>query len=161
MFDFSVTADDRVILEESMRNLNDMPTYVAPDYPTLDGKQIVMGIGNEVIGFTPGTFVEDKEKVAGIAFPTLVQIGLYDALQAVEDVVAWNQTCKHSDEKWKKKTIGYHDAKGIGHLNSAQCGITDDTETLLPHRAHAVTRLLMALALELKQNYDGYLESNP
>lgn len=109
-----------------------------PDYPTLDGKRL------------------SSQEVKPISFylPTLVAIGLGEALLEVEEVLAWNQTEKHPNAKWKSKSIAYHDAKGVSHLNKAQCGDLVDSETKCRHRAHAICRLMMSLQHELNQSND-------
>lgn len=147
-----------------MRDINDCP--MMPDYPTLDGKAIVPDISDvirPIDGFSGPVSMRNYELTESdlkqridahiaSALPVLAAIGLTEALLAVEKVLAWNETEKHPNAKWKSKSIGYHDAKAVGHLNWSQCGILDDYETEQPHRAHAACRLLMSLALELQQN---------
>jgi hypothetical protein len=81
-------------------------------------------------------------------WPTLVAIGLVDALDEVESVAAGNQG-KHPGRKWVTKSISHHDAKAIKHLGTVQCGQPFDADTGKRGRAHAALRLLMALGLEL------------
>lgn len=103
-------------------------------------------------------FIQEGKQREG--FPVLSSIGLLDALREVEKVVAWNKTEKHADCKWKRKSIDYHDAKAVKHLSTAQCeafadlpGLDDETD--LSHRAHAACRVLMSLALELRERQFG------
>ncbi len=81
--------------------------------------------------------------------PTLVSIGLLDALLEVEAVLAWNSEEKHPGAKWKSKSVSWHDSKAVSHLSQAQHVSLKDHETGKSHRAHACCRLLMALAHEL------------
>lgn len=138
-----------------MRDLNDCPTM--PDYPTINGNPVswygksvnLDHIIRPVDGWATPTKDPTNEALKD-ALPVLVSIGLLDALKEVEGVLAWNETEKHPNAKWKSKTISYHDAKAVSHLNWSQCGVMNDYETLKSHRAHAACRLLMSLALELK-----------
>lgn len=115
------------------------PVFQMPTTPTLDGKPIV-------------SEPDELALYLGESIPTLINIGLLDALLEVEKVLAWNETDKHPGAKWKSKTIGYHDSKAISHLHWSQCGVMEDYETGCSHRAHAACRLLMSLALELNSN---------
>ena len=119
-----------------------------PNGPTIDGKPIytdvVMDPGSQL------NRILSHINHAKLTCPTLVNIGLLRALDEVEGVLAWNQTEKHPGAKWKRKSLSYHDAKSVSHLNKAQCGERKDPETLRSHRAHSCARLLMALAHELE-----------
>lgn len=84
----------------------------------------------------------------GERWPTLIAIGLGDALDAVEEIAAAHQS-KHPGRKWITKTVAHHDAKSIKHLSTVQCGQPRDLDSGLPGRAHAALRMVMALALEL------------
>lgn len=128
--------------------------------------QTVYGLGQEVLSYTGKPirqWLDDPAEVeiaarlsmearVGTAIPTLVAIGLLDALLEVESVLAWNEAEKHTGSKWKSKNSFYHDAKAISHLSRSQCGELTDAETLKSHRAHSVCRLLMSLAHELSQD---------
>jgi hypothetical protein len=95
--------------------------------------------------------VIDTEPAPGPSrWPTLEEIGLTEALDAIEAVAAANQG-KHPGCKWKTETIAHEDAKCIKHLGTAQCGAPIDNDSGLPARAHATLRLLMALGLELSR----------
>lgn len=151
-----------------MKTILDCPHLL--DYPTFDGvrvecepppfhdtKVVVSDLKlSENLAVALSAFERDRTlKVKqSEAFPVLAEIGLLDALREVEAVVAWNKTEKHSDCKWKKKGINYHDAKAVKHLGEAQCNASsglspNDHETGRSHRAHAACRLLMSLAHEL------------
>jgi dATP/dGTP diphosphohydrolase len=121
------------------------PEHKMPDYPTIDGKPFP-----KFREYYKNSTLTDVTFTSFVALPTLVSVGLLDALKEVEAVLSWNATEKHSDCKWKRKSISYHDAKSIKHLSEAQCGNLNDHETGRRHRAHAICRLLMSLAHELK-----------
>lgn len=133
-----------------------------PDHATCDGVP-VHGIGSSIVGYAEANpEIENKsigrlldKKLKEIrdlksVCPTLVAIGLKDALVEVEAVLAWNQTEKHPDSKWKTKTAAWHNAKALKHLSQSQCGVLQDEETKRSHMAHAAARLLMSLAHELR-----------
>ncbi len=132
----------------AMRDLNDCPIDLDRAIRPVDGFQNTVPVIREC-EFTAEDHRNSIEYHIRAALPTLSIIGLTDALLEIEKVLAWNETEKHPNAKWKTKTIGYHDDKAVKHLNCSKFGITDDHETGLPHRAHAACRLLMALALEL------------
>lgn len=122
-----------------------------PDYPTLDGKPLYPDWRKNPVEIAKYERLY-IESVLGRAVPTLVSIGLLDALLEVERVLAWNQTEKHPGAKWKSKSVDWHDSKAVSHLSKAQIESLKDDETGCSHRAHAACRLLMSLAHELNQN---------
>lgn len=138
------------------------------DFEPEQEPQTVYGLGERVVGYTRPPSMSDiintanafkvsyqqcqRVNAANEVVPTLVSIGLLDALLEVEGVLAWNSTEKHPGAKWKAKSISYHDAKGVGHLSKAQCGELVDSETQCRHRAHSICRLLMSLQHELNND---------
>lgn len=130
-----------------------------PEFATIDGVKFIPDENaistlfynkDELCG---GLVVENQvEAISSVILPTLTEIGLLPALLELESVLAWNQTEKHPNSKWKSKTISWHDSKAISHLNWSQCGVLKDEETGRSHRAHAAARLLMSLAHELKND---------
>lgn len=139
-----------------MRSLADCPAKM-PDYPTLDGKPMYPALVKDFSSEQLELSGKQDRRLSDIC-PTLVQIGLLDALQEVESVLAWNSSEKHSDAKWKRQTVDWHDAKAVNHLNQARLEGTPDNETGKSHRAHSACRLLMSLAHELNPNI--YVDAN-
>lgn len=80
-------------------------------------------------------------------WPTLVAIGLGDALDAVERVTAWAQQGKHPGPKWASQTTEHQVAKLLGHLSRAMKGETADEDTGEHPYAHVAARALMLLGL--------------
>ncbi len=123
-----------------------------PGYATLDGQPLKpIRDWKDNPGEVEKAVRSYNESRVGSVAPTLVSISLLDALLEVERVLAWNQTEKHPNAKWKSKSIDYHDAKAISHLSKAQNESLKDDETGRSHRAHAACRLLMSLAHELNK----------
>lgn len=84
-------------------------------------------------------------------FPTLLAIGLGDALDAVERVTAWAQTGKHPGQKWATQTVEHQAGKLVRHLGSGLVGETVDEDTGEHPFAHVVARALMLLGLVLRR----------
>lgn len=84
-------------------------------------------------------------------WPTLLAIGLGDALDAVERVAAWAQRGKHPGPVWASQTTEHQTGKLLGHIARAMKGETRDEETGEPPYAHVAARALMLVGLALRK----------
>lgn len=120
------------------------------DFRVRSDNTIVFGSGH---GFgNPDSCSSGFDLYGYAGIQTLSRIGLLDALHEVEAVLAWNAKEKHIGDKWKSKSIAWHDSKAISHLSKSQLENKLDEDTGLSHRAHAACRMLMSLAHELEQS---------
>lgn len=87
----------------------------------------------------------------------LGDVELSGALMEVAEVLESNRTKHRTGFRrgmpWKHKTLGHHMAKAVGHISKVYSNPSNftsvlDEETGKSHLAHAIARLLMALALE-------------
>lgn len=84
-------------------------------------------------------------------WPTLLSIGLGDALDAIERVAAWAQQGKHPGPKWASQTVAHQASKLVGHLGRGLAGELADEDTGEHPFAHVGARALMLLGLVLRQ----------
>jgi hypothetical protein len=82
-------------------------------------------------------------------WPTLVAIGLGDALDSIERVTAWAQNGKHKGAKWSTQTQEHQIGKLLGHIAKAMKGEQVDEDTGEHPYAHVAARSLMLLGLAL------------
>lgn len=92
-------------------------------------------------------------------WPTLLAIGLGDALDAIERVTAWAQRGKHPGPKWAGQTVAHQAAKLVGHLGRGLAGEQADEDTGEHPYAHVAARSLMLLGLVLATSRTGAAES--
>ncbi len=88
-------------------------------------------------------------------WPTLVSIGLGDALDSLERVTTWAQKGKHRGKKWSGQDQQHQVGKLLGHLSAGLKGQLKDEDTGEHPYAHVAARALMLLGLVLMESVDN------